>query len=89
MNKSAGSENGPAHYPIREVAAMKELKRDELAGSVGHHVRVLKPDGGAPSGMEGVLETAGEFVRVKGVGWLLRDMYGITWALEDLERSAG
>ena len=24
---------------------MKELKREELAGSVGHHVRVLKPDG--------------------------------------------
>lgn len=37
------------------------------------------------AGMEGVLATAGEFVRVNGVGWLLRDMYGITWTLEDLE----
>lgn len=72
---------------------MKELKREELEGSVGHHVRVLKPDGSMPAGMEGVLATAGEFVRVNGVGWLLRDMYGITWTLEDLEddleRSAG
>ena len=30
---------------------MKELKREELAGSVGHHVRVLKPDGSMPAGM--------------------------------------
>lgn len=72
---------------------MKKLKQDELAGAVGHRVRVLKPDGSAPAGAEGVLENAGEFVRVGGVGWLLRDMYGTVWTLEDLEndleRSAG
>ena len=72
---------------------MNKLKREELAGAVGCRVRVLKPDGSAPAGMEGVLEAAGEFVRVGGVGWLLRDMYGISWELAALddsrERSAG